>query len=196
MPTYDYQCAGCGGVDALRSVSRRDERENELFPSFLLEEFASAQARAGAQALQLFDTWAGALAPIDYARFALPYVEAILAELRRHTDIPLIYFANNGATLLRHTTTLDAEVLGVDWRIPIEDAIEQAGKHAIQGNLDPLALFLPKPALKDRILALLSQTKKANGFIFNLGHGIIPETDPDQVKFTVDTVQAYRQESA
>ena len=155
-----------------------------------------AQARAGAQALQLFDTWAGALAPIDYARFALPYVEAILAELRRHTDIPLIYFANNGATLLRHTATLDAEVLGVDWRIPIEDAIEQAGKHAIQGNLDPLALFLPKPVLEERILALLSQTKKANGFIFNLGHGIIPETDPDQVKFAVDTVQAYRQESA
>lgn len=152
-----------------------------------------AQAEAGAQALQLFDTWAGALAPEDYARFALPYVENILKELRQRLgkEIPLIYFANNGATLLPQTSGLDADVLGIDWRIPLKEAIRQAGPHAVQGNLDPLALFLPRAELAARIEAMLDEARAARGYIFNLGHGIIPETDPDQVKFAVETAHAW-----
>ena len=169
-------------------------REPELYHSVLekitacTSSYLIAQAKAGAQALQLFDSWAGALAPCDYERFALPYVRAILAGLRRHTDIPLIYFANNGATLLPHASTLDADVLGIDWRIPLAEAIRQAGPHAVQGNLDPLALFLPKKDLEARIAAMLAAAKEARGYIFNLGHGVIPETDPDQVKIAVDAV--------
>ena len=128
------------------------------------------------------------MAPCDYERFALPYVRTILADLRQHTDIPLIYFANNGATLLPYTATLDADVLGIDWRIPLADAIRQAGPHAVQGNLDPLALFLPKKDLEARIAAMLAAAAEAHGYIFNLGHGVIPETDPDQVKIAVDAV--------
>ncbi|MGI6637619.1 MAG: uroporphyrinogen decarboxylase [Desulfobulbus sp.] len=154
-----------------------------------------AQAKAGAQALQLFDSWAGALAPCDYERFALPYVQSILADLRKHTDIPLIYFANHGATLLRHTSGLDADVLGIDWRIPLADAIRQVGPHAVQGNLDPLALFLPKTELEARIAAMLEDGKAARGYIFNLGHGVIPETDPDQVKIAVEAVHRFSSRS-
>ncbi len=169
-------------------------REPELYHAILdkitacTSSYLIAQAKAGAQALQLFDSWAGALAPCDYERFALPYVRTILADLRQHTDIPLIYFANNGATLLPYTATLDADVLGIDWRIPLADAIRQAGPHAVQGNLDPLALFLPKKDLEARIAAMLAAAAEAHGYIFNLGHGVIPETDPDQVKIAVDAV--------
>lgn len=153
-----------------------------------------AQAEAGAQALQLFDTWAGALAPEDYARYALPYVQKIVAALRGRLgpEMPIIYFANNGATLLPQTSGLDVDVLGIDWRVPLEDAIRRAGNHAVQGNLDPLALFLPKADLAERINAMLEAGRDARGHIFNLGHGIIPETDPDQVKFAVDTVHAWK----
>jgi len=150
--------------------------------------YLQAQARAGAQALQIFDSWAGVLAPCDYERFALPYVRSIISDLRRVTDVPVIYFANNGATLLEHTVTAGADVLGLDWRIRISDAVRRAGKHALQGNLDPLALFLPRQELRQRIARLLEDAAGARGHIFNLGHGVIPQTPPDQVRVCVDAV--------
>ena len=153
--------------------------------------YLQAQARAGAQALQLFDSLAGILAPCDYEQFALPYVRSIIEDLRAVTDIPLIYFANNGATLTRHTVTLGADVLGFDWRLPIADAIQQAGNHAVQGNIDPVALFLPKDRLEQRIKTMLHDARNAHGYIFNLGHGILPETPPDQVRIAVDAVHRF-----
>ncbi len=153
--------------------------------------YLQAQARAGAQALQLFDSWAGILAPCDYEQFALPYVRSIIEDLRAMTDIPLIYFANNGATLVRHTVTLGADVLGFDWRLPIGDAIRQAGEHAVQGNIDPIALFLPKERLEQRIKTMLADAQEARGYIFNLGHGILPETPPDQVRIAVNAIHRF-----
>ncbi len=153
--------------------------------------YLQAQVRAGAQALQLFDSWAGILAPCDYAQFALPYVQSIIADLRSMTDIPLIYFANNGATLTGMTTTLDADVLGFDWRLPIKEAVHLAGNHAVQGNLDPLALFLPQEKLEQRIKGMLDDARYAKGYIFNLGHGILPETPPDQARIAVEAVHRF-----
>ncbi len=153
--------------------------------------YLQAQAKAGAQALQIFDSWAGVLAPCDYVRFALPYVQSIIRDLRKVTDIPIIYFANNGATLLPHTVTAGADVLGVDWRLNIKDVIPQAGNHAIQGNLDPLALFLPEKELRLRIKQLLDDAQGAKGHIFNLGHGIVPQTSPNQVRIAVDAVHEF-----
>ena len=153
--------------------------------------YLQAQARAGAQALQLFDSWAGVLAPCDYEQFALPYVRSIIADLRSVTDIPLIYFANNGATLTAMTTTLGADVLGFDWRLPIGHAIRQVGNHAVQGNLDPLALFLPKDRLEQRIKTMLDDASDAKGYIFNLGHGILPETPPEQARIAVEAVHRF-----
>lgn len=153
--------------------------------------YLQAQARAGAQALQIFDSWAGILAPCDYEQFALPYVQSIIADLRAMTDIPLIYFANNGATLTGMTVTAGADVLGFDWRLPIGEAIQRAGNHAVQGNLDPLALFLPADRLEQRVKGMLAETGAARGYIFNLGHGIQPETPPDQVRIVVDAVHRH-----
>lgn len=153
--------------------------------------YLQAQARAGAQALQLFDSWVGILAPCDYEEFALPYVRSIITDLRATTDVPIIYFANNGATLTRMTTTVGADVLGFDWRLPIGEAAARSGRHAVQGNLDPLALFLPKERLEERIHAMLTDARDARGYIFNLGHGILPETPPEQVRIAVEAVHRF-----
>lgn len=153
--------------------------------------YLQAQAKAGAQALQIFDSWAGILAPVDYARFALPYVQSIIKDLRAVTDVPIIYFANNGSTLIEHTVMAGADVLGLDWRINIKQAISRVGNHAVQGNLDPIALFLPEQDLRQRVRQLLDDAAGAKGHIFNLGHGVVPQTPPEQVRIVVDAVHEF-----
>lgn len=153
--------------------------------------YLQAQAKAGAQALQLFDSWVGILAPCDYEEFALPYVRSIISDLRATTDVPIIYFANNGSTLTKLTTTVGADVLGFDWRLPLGEAIARVGQHAVQGNIDPLALFLPQKRLEERIRSMLAEAREARGYIFNLGHGILPETPPEQVRIAVNAVHRF-----
>lgn len=152
--------------------------------------YLKAQAEAGAQALQIFDSWAGALAPCDYAEFALPYVKRIIAALKEGgVEVPLIYFANNGATLLDQCRTVGADVLGLDWRINLDDAARIVGPGiALQGNLDPCALLLPAEKMEPRVARILEQGKAAHGHIFNLGHGILPEIPPEQAKLMVEMV--------
>ena len=139
--------------------------------------YLQAQAQAGAQALQLFDSWAGILAPTDFQEFALPYVERIIRELKA-TDLPFIYFANNGATLLDFSAHSGADVIGLDWRINIADAIKRVGNKAVQGNIDPFSLLLPEKKLIQRVKTLLADARNAKGHIFNLGHGIHQFTPP------------------
>ena len=146
-----------------------------------------AQARAGAQALQIFDSWAGVLAPSDFEAYALPYVKRIIADLQE-TGLPIIYFANNGATLLELSASSGADVLGLDWRINIADAVKRVGPKALQGNIDPFALLLPEDKLKTRIQNILDGAKDAHGHIFNLGHGIHQFTPPSQAKLAVELV--------
>ncbi len=149
--------------------------------------YLKAQAEAGAQALQIFDSWAGILAPSDFEQYALPYVQRIIRDLQ-DTGLPIIYFANNGATLLELSATSGADVLGLDWRINIGDAIKRVGKKAVQGNIDPFALLLPKDELRKRIKKLLEDGADAHGHIFNLGHGIHQFTPPEQAKYAVEAV--------
>jgi len=158
------------------------EKITETTSKYLL-----AQAEAGAQALQLFDSWAGILAPCDFRKFALPYATRIVKDLQK-TGLPFIYFANNGATLLELSVSTGADVIGLDWRINIGDAIKRVGKKAVQGNIDPFALLLPKSELRQRIKRLLDDAKDAHGHIFNLGHGIHQFTPPEQAKYAVECV--------
>ena len=153
-------------------------------------EYLKAQAAAGAQALQIFDSWVGVLGPSDFEQFALPYVQRIIKGLKDSgVDVPIIYFANNGATLLRMAKTSGADVLGLDWRINIDDAVRVVGQDvSLQGNLDPCALLLPKEKMEQRIGRILEQAKGARGHVFNLGHGILPEIPPEQAKFMVEAV--------
>jgi uroporphyrinogen decarboxylase len=150
-----------------------------------------AQVRAGAQALQLFDSWAGALGPDEYRAFALPYVRRIVAGLRASgvgAEIPFIYFCNQGATLLADAATVGADVLGIDFRVPLDEARLRTGRPGLvlQGNLDPCALFAAPAAIEPRVADILRRGGERH--IFNLGHGILPETPVEHVVALVETV--------
>ncbi len=157
--------------------------------------YLKGQAAAGAQALQIFDSWAGVLAPVDFAAFAIPYVRRIVAALKEVTNIPIIYFANNGATLIDQSVSSGADVLGCDWRVKLDDVVRQVdGKVAIQGNMDPLALFLPEDKLEERVRLVLTQAQGAKGHVFNLGHGIVPQADPAKARLLVELVHRISRE--
>ena len=157
-----------------------------------MAEYLAAQARAGAQALMLFESWAGLLAPKEFKQFALPAVRRTAAALRR-TGVPLIYYVNQGSTLMPAVAQLDVDVIGVDWRSGLSEARRVLGPgKAVQGNLDPAALFAPAAELRRHVDAVLEEAGEAPGHIFNLGHGIWPDTDPDAVARLVDYVHERR----
>ena len=153
--------------------------------------YLSAQAAAGAQALMLFESWAGLLGVREYARFALPAVRRTLAALKS-LGVPLIYYLNQGSALMGTVAGLDVDVVGVDWRSPLSEvrAVLGPGK-AVQGNLDPAALFAPPAELTRAAAAVIAEAGSAPGHIFNLGHGIWPDTDPDAVARLVDFVHEH-----
>ena len=150
-----------------------------------------SQIKAGAQAVQLFDTWAGTLSPEDYKKSVLPYVKRAVAELKRE-GVPVIYFLNECAALLREIKKTGADVIGVDWRIDLKDAVKGLGKKfAVQGNLDPCALFLPVEDMEERVKDILCKGEFAKGHIFNLGHGILPECPVENAAALVKAVHRF-----
>ena len=150
--------------------------------------YLRAQAAAGAQALMLFESWAGLLAPPEFERFALRAVRRTMAALRS-TGVPLIYYVNQGSALMESVADLDVDVIGVDWRSPLGAVRKVLGPgKAVQGNLDPAALFASSEDLKRHADNVLTQAGSLPGHIFNLGHGIWPETSPDAVARLVDHV--------
>jgi len=154
--------------------------------------YLAAQAAAGAQALMLFESWAGLLGEREYQRFALPAVRRTLAALKG-SGVPLIYYLNQGSALLPSLTALDVEVVGVDWRSSLTEARRVLGPDkAVQGNLDPAALFAPPAELERHAAAVIAAAGEAPGHIFNLGHGIWPDTDPQAVARLVDFVHEQR----
>jgi len=162
------------------------EKLTEMVISYL-----TAQIKAGAQAVQLFDTWAGVLTPIDYKNLILPYIKKIIFELKKQ-GVPIIYFVNNCAGMLKEVKKSGADVIGIDWRIDLGDAIKRLGKKiVVQGNLDPCALFLSQEELEERIKDVLWKGEAAKGHIFNLGHGILPDTPVENVIAMVEAVHRY-----
>ena len=150
--------------------------------------YLAAQAAAGAQALMLFESWAGLLGVPEYTRLALPAVRRTLAALRP-LGIPLIYYLNQGSALMGAIADLDVDVVGVDWRSPLSEVRRVLGPaKAVQGNLDPAALFASPEDLKRSAAAVIAAAGNAPGHIFNLGHGIWPDTNPDAVARLVDFV--------
>jgi uroporphyrinogen decarboxylase len=150
--------------------------------------YLRAQAEAGAQALMIFESWAGLLGPREFQRFALRAVMRTLAGLK-NVGVPLIYYANNGGTVLDLVGQLDVDVAGIDWRTPLSWARRVLGPtKAVQGNLDPAALFASPEELKRHVDTVLLEAGPQPGHIFNLGHGIWQETSPDAVARLVDYV--------
>ena len=142
--------------------------------------------------MQLFDTWAGLLSPADYAEFALPYNRAVIREASQ-AGVPVIYFSTGTGAMLELVARSGASVIGVDWRIDLGEAWRRLGLDvAIQGNLDPVALLGDWPELERRAAGVLESAGGRPGHIFNLGHGVLRDTPPDNVRRLVDFVHEYR----
>jgi uroporphyrinogen decarboxylase len=156
----------------------------------LVGAYLAAQARAGAQALQLFDSWVGCLSPQDYRTYTLPHSRRALA-LAGEAGVPVIHFGTGTAPFLEDFAGAGGDVIGVDWRIPIDEAwrrIGEASPRAIQGNLDPAALLAPAAERDRQVRDILARAAGRPGHVFNLGHGVLPETDVAAVRAVVDLV--------
>ncbi len=173
----------------------------DLYRSFMnkvtstITEYLKAQISAGAQAIQIFDTWGGIFSPQDFREYALIYVKKIIQDLKSWQEskkleqVPVIYFVGETAGLLEEIKTSGADVFGIDWRINLDSAISRLGGNVVvQGNLDPLSMFLPQNKIEERVKDVLNRAMSARGHIFNLGHGVVPQTSPENVIALVEIV--------
>jgi uroporphyrinogen decarboxylase len=158
----------------------------------VLGSFAVLQVAAGARIIQVFDSWVGALGPDDYVRYVAPYSRALIERIRA-ASVPVIHFGTGAAGFFRELHAAGGDVMGVDWRINIDQAwMDISYRSAVQGNLDPAVLMAPIPELRARVHELLKRTGSRPGHIFNLGHGILPETPVENVKACVEIVREFK----
>lgn len=156
----------------------------------VLIRYLNAQIRSGVQTLQLFDSWVGCLSPSDYEKYVLPFSKKVIRGVDK--SVPLIHFATSSATILDLMKRAGGDVIGVDWRVDIREAWARIGYDvAIQGNLDPVILFGPVDLIKKEVKRILELAEGRPGHIFNLGHGILPDTPVDHVEALVEAVHRY-----
>jgi uroporphyrinogen decarboxylase len=154
----------------------------------VVADYLLAQAAAGADALQVFDSWIGALSPFDYRRFVFPHMKRLFDALRA-AAVPVIHFGTGTATLLPLQKEAGGDVIGLDWRVPLDEGWNLLGHDvAVQGNLDPTVLFAPIPEIERQVDDILMRAGGRPGHIFNLGHGILPETPVEHVEWLIDAV--------
>jgi uroporphyrinogen decarboxylase len=161
-------------------------------------DYLNAQIRAGAQAVQIFDTWGGILTPTAYQDFSLRYMEKIVANLIKESEgrkIPAILFTKNGGQWLESMASTGCQALGLDWTTDIGNARQRVGsKVALQGNMDPSILYASPDSIRAEVKRILTSFGPGEGHVFNLGHGITPEVNPDHVSAFVDAVHEYSAE--
>lgn len=153
--------------------------------------YLAAQAEAGADVLQLFDTWAGLFGPVDYDTWAVPGLRRIVDSLRKY-DVPIIYYANGAGALLEQIGDLGVDVVGIDWRTSLGVAREILGpQHAVQGNLDPTVLYAAPEFIDKRVAGVFADVGSDAGHIFNLGHGILPDVPVEHVHTLIESVHRH-----
>jgi len=153
-----------------------------------VSEYLVAQIEAGAEAVQVFDSWVGALSPADYTQYVLPHSRRIFERLRA-VGVPTLHFGVGTGALLELLQQAGGDVIGLDWRVPLDEGWRRLGPHArLQGNLDPALLFAPRAELERQVRSVLAQAEGRTGHIFNVGHGILPGTPVDAVRAVVDLV--------
>lgn len=191
-----YMIEGGASRDFLqtkRLMFHQPELWNELANRIVkvLSDFLRSQVEAGAAALQIFDSWVGCLGPEDYRRYVLPCTRDLLQQARA-LGVPVIHFGTGTASLLELMREAGGDVIGVDWRVELDDAWRRIGHDVgIQGNLDPTLLFGPRERLEERVERILQQAEGRPGHIFNLGHGILPKTPVENVLAVVEAVDRY-----
>jgi uroporphyrinogen decarboxylase len=150
-------------------------------------DYLNGQIEAGVQAVQVFDSWVGNLAPDDYRASVLPHMQELFRRL--DPSVPAIHFSTGTAGFIELVAAAGGDVIGLDWRIAIDDARRRIGpERAVQGNLDPGILLAPRAVIRERVRELLARVGGQPGHVFNIGHGILPETPPDNVRALVDAV--------
>jgi uroporphyrinogen decarboxylase len=162
-------------------------------------DYLKMQIDAGAQVVQLFDSWIGYIAPRDYERYVLPQTQRVLAEVKAHGQkvvpdggVPVIYFPNGATSMLNLTQQAGGDIIGVDWRLDMKDAVAQIDlKFGIQGNIDPVALFAPDDELEKMVVEILEAVGTRPGHIFNLGHGIHKTSDPEKARTMIRFVKEH-----
>ncbi|MDA8390770.1 MAG: uroporphyrinogen decarboxylase [Gammaproteobacteria bacterium] len=190
-----YMVEGQGGHD-FRHVKGLLFNDPEILDTLLatltqaVTDYLNAQAEAGAQALMIFDTWGGVLSARDFLRFSRDPMARIIEGLSRRREIPVIVFTKGGGAWLPALADTGAEALGVDWTVSLREARAQVGgRVALQGNLDPQALYAPPARLRAEAEAVLRDFGGGAGHVFNLGHGMLPDIAPEQVTTLVEAVQ-------
>lgn len=150
--------------------------------------YLALQVNSGAEAVQIFDTWVGNLSPTDFTTYVAPYLRALVGKLKEAFDVPIIYFGTGNAHLLDQVADMGFDVLAFDWRTPLVATWDKTGVQAVQGNLDPIVLCADRESIAEQAGRILDEVAARPGHIFNLGHGIIPQTPVDHVKYLVDFV--------
>jgi len=193
LATYMVEGRGPRGLERIKGLLYSDAATAQRLLARLTEAtvvYLAAQVRAGAQAVQLFDTWAGALDAPDYREFALRWARDVLERLG-DTGVPRIYFALDAGHLLADVAGCGADVIGLDWRVDLDRAAAAlGGHHVLQGNLDPCALFAAPEELARRARRVLAAGRRVPGHVFNLGHGVLPDTPLGNLEALVRLVQA------
>ncbi len=156
----------------------------------LVSGFVELQVKAGVHAVQLFDSWVGALSLSDYRRFVAPWTKALIDCIRENAgpEVPIILFATGNGHLLKDMVATGADVMALDWQVPLGETWESLACSSVQGNLDPVVLLCEEQAIEGEARRILDEAAGRPGHIFNLGHGILPQTEEDKVRFLVDKV--------
>ncbi len=187
-----YMVEGKGSKD-FAQIKRMMYGAPELFAKLMDKitemdrQYLNAQIKAGAQAIQIFDTWGGIVSPLDYEKYILPYTQKLISGLDR--SVPIIHFVKGAGTMLDIVAKADSDVMGLDWHVNLGKARDIIGpKIAVQGNLDPTVLYAPKQHIEREVKRILDENADRPGHIFNLGHGILPTVDPEHARFMVECV--------
>lgn len=196
MASYAIEGGGSKNYSKIKGMMYREPQAYAKLMQLITDVtkiYLKMQLDAGAQMVQLFDSWGGALSRQDYKKYAHPYTCEIISWLKKETGKPIIHFVKGAGTWFDAASDSEADVCGVDWTLDLNIARELSGnKKVLQGNLDPISLFAPQDVLDEKIDLVLEQAKGLKGHIFNLGHGIIPETPVENVKFLVQKVQGAK----
>ncbi len=190
LATYLVAGSPRSGAETLKELMRTEPALASALLDRLVDmtvAYVGAQVAAGVDAVQLFDSWVGALGPFDYERFVLPPMRRLFGELAG-IGVPVIHFGTGTAGILPAMAEAGGDVIGLDWRIRLEDGWGLVGDRAVQGNLDPSTLLGSWPDVAEQARWILAQAARRPGHIFNLGHGVLPPTDPDLLRRLVDLV--------
>ena len=191
LATYMVEGGGSKNFSKVKAMAFNDPATMHLLLEKLADAVAAylnAQIANGAQAVQIFDTWGGILAPVDYQKYILPYTKKLIDGLDRK-GIPVIHFVKGSGTMLELVKQAGSDVVGLDWHVGLAAARDVLGPQvAVQGNLDPTVLYAPKAHIEREVKRILDENAGRPGHIFNLGHGILPTADPEHARFMVEAV--------